>query len=90
MTELECVSGQSTAARSAKTELNRTIEEMEAALKAKEDVRFAAITPRLLNRNFGSSRSFVSGDRSWSVSKQRCRVPTGFSPKETRSSTSYR
>ncbi|XP_019728571.1 homer protein homolog 1 isoform X4 [Hippocampus comes] len=37
VTELECVSGQSTAARSAKTELNRTIEEMEAALKAKED-----------------------------------------------------
>nr|XP_057920474.1 homer protein homolog 1-like isoform X4 [Doryrhamphus excisus] len=37
VTELECVSGQSTTARSDKTELNRTIEELEEALKAKED-----------------------------------------------------
>ncbi|XP_077478566.1 homer protein homolog 1 isoform X2 [Stigmatopora argus] len=37
VTELECVSGQSTAVKSEKTELNRTIEELEASLKAKED-----------------------------------------------------
>ncbi|XP_077398647.1 homer protein homolog 1 isoform X1 [Vanacampus margaritifer] len=36
VTELECVSGQTTAVKSEKTELNRTIEELEAALKAKE------------------------------------------------------
>ncbi|XP_061656252.1 homer protein homolog 1-like isoform X1 [Phyllopteryx taeniolatus] len=37
VTELECVSGQTMAVKSEKTELNRTIEELEAALKAKED-----------------------------------------------------
>ncbi|XP_061703541.1 homer protein homolog 1-like [Syngnathoides biaculeatus] len=37
VTELECVSGQTTAVRSEKTEFNRTVEELEAALKAKED-----------------------------------------------------
>ncbi|XP_077593161.1 homer protein homolog 1 isoform X1 [Stigmatopora nigra] len=37
VTELECVSGQSTAVKSEKTQLNRTIEELEASLKAKED-----------------------------------------------------
>ncbi|XP_054612847.1 homer protein homolog 1-like isoform X2 [Dunckerocampus dactyliophorus] len=37
VTELECVSGQSATARSDKTELNRTIGELEVALKAKED-----------------------------------------------------
>ncbi|KAM9794525.1 homer protein homolog 1-like isoform X1 [Syngnathus typhle] len=37
VTELECVSGQTTSVKSEKTELNRTIEELEAALKAKED-----------------------------------------------------
>ncbi|XP_047425357.1 homer protein homolog 1-like [Mugil cephalus] len=36
VTELECVSGQTTAIKSQKTELNQTIEELEAALKAKE------------------------------------------------------
>lgn len=39
MTELECVSGQTTGIKSQKTELNRTIEELEVALKAKEEVR---------------------------------------------------
>lgn len=39
MTELECVSGQTTVIKSQKTELNRTIEELELALKAKEEVR---------------------------------------------------
>lgn len=38
VTELECVSGQTTAVRSQKTELNRTIEELELDLKAKEEV----------------------------------------------------
>lgn len=38
VTELECVSGQTTAIKSQKTELNLTIEELEAALKAKEEV----------------------------------------------------
>lgn len=38
MTELECVSGQTTGIKSQKTELNRTIEELELALKAKEEV----------------------------------------------------
>ncbi|XP_047228690.1 homer protein homolog 1-like isoform X3 [Girardinichthys multiradiatus] len=37
VTELECVSGQTTAIKSQKTELNRTIEELELALKAKEE-----------------------------------------------------
>ncbi|XP_049593365.1 homer protein homolog 1 isoform X2 [Syngnathus scovelli] len=37
VTELECVSSQTTSVKSEKTELNRTIEELEAALKAKED-----------------------------------------------------
>ncbi|KAM8743621.1 homer protein homolog 1 isoform 1-T1 [Acanthopagrus schlegelii] len=37
VTELECVSGQTTVIKSQKTELNRTIEELEAALKAKEE-----------------------------------------------------
>lgn len=38
VTELECVSSQTTAIKSQKTELNLTIEELEAALKAKEEV----------------------------------------------------
>ncbi|XP_073333465.1 homer protein homolog 1-like [Pagrus major] len=37
VTELECVSGQTTVIKSQKTELNRTIEELEVALKAKEE-----------------------------------------------------
>ncbi|XP_061589901.1 homer protein homolog 1 isoform X2 [Cololabis saira] len=37
VTELECVSGQTTVIKSQKTELNRTIEELESALKAKEE-----------------------------------------------------
>ncbi|CAG05251.1 unnamed protein product, partial [Tetraodon nigroviridis] len=37
VTELECVSSQTTAIKSQKTELNLTIEELEAALKAKEE-----------------------------------------------------
>ncbi|XP_033952034.1 homer protein homolog 1-like isoform X3 [Pseudochaenichthys georgianus] len=37
VTELECVSGQTTVIKSQKTELNQTIEELEAALKAKEE-----------------------------------------------------
>ncbi|XP_043952002.1 homer protein homolog 1-like [Gambusia affinis] len=37
VTELECVSGQTTVIKSQKTELNRTIEELEAALRAKEE-----------------------------------------------------
>lgn len=39
VTELECVSSQTTAIKSQKTELNQTIEELEAALRAKEEVR---------------------------------------------------
>lgn len=39
VTELECVSGQTTTIKSQKTELNQTIEELESALKAKEEVR---------------------------------------------------
>lgn len=39
VTELECVSGQTTVIKSQKTELNQTIEELELALKAKEEVR---------------------------------------------------
>lgn len=38
VTELECVSGQTTVIKSQKTELNQTIEELELALKAKEEV----------------------------------------------------
>ncbi|XP_030623797.1 homer protein homolog 1 [Chanos chanos] len=37
VTELECVSGQATGIKTQKTELNQTIEELEAALKAKEE-----------------------------------------------------
>lgn len=37
VTELECVSGQTTAIKTHKTELNRTIEELELALKDKEE-----------------------------------------------------
>lgn len=37
VTELECVSGQTTVIKSQKTELNQTIEELEQALKAKEE-----------------------------------------------------
>ncbi|XP_068190304.1 homer protein homolog 1-like isoform X1 [Antennarius striatus] len=37
VTELECVSGQSTVIKSQKTELNQTIEELEFALKTKEE-----------------------------------------------------
>uniref|UniRef100_A0A3P9IJA9 Homer scaffold protein 1 n=1 Tax=Oryzias latipes TaxID=8090 RepID=A0A3P9IJA9_ORYLA len=37
VTELECVSGQTTVIKTQKTELNRTIEELEAALRAKEE-----------------------------------------------------
>ncbi|XP_055369378.1 homer protein homolog 1 isoform X1 [Betta splendens] len=37
VTELECVSGQTTVIKSHKTELNQTIEELELALKAKEE-----------------------------------------------------
>uniref|UniRef100_A0A671VGW8 Homer scaffold protein 1 n=1 Tax=Sparus aurata TaxID=8175 RepID=A0A671VGW8_SPAAU len=37
VTELECVSGQTTVIKSQKTELNRTIEDLEVALKAKEE-----------------------------------------------------
>ncbi|KAM6902061.1 homer protein homolog 1 [Xenentodon cancila] len=37
VTELECVSGQTTVIKSQKTELNRTIEELESALRAKEE-----------------------------------------------------
>ncbi|XP_031658836.1 homer protein homolog 1 isoform X1 [Oncorhynchus kisutch] len=38
VTELECVSGQTPVIKSQKTELNQTIEELESALKAKEEV----------------------------------------------------
>uniref|UniRef100_A0A3P9JRQ1 Homer scaffold protein 1 n=1 Tax=Oryzias latipes TaxID=8090 RepID=A0A3P9JRQ1_ORYLA len=38
VTELECVSGQTTVIKTQKTELNRTIEELEAALRAKEEL----------------------------------------------------
>lgn len=38
VTELECVSGQTTVIKSQKTELNQTIEELELELKAKEEV----------------------------------------------------
>lgn len=37
VTELECVSGQTTVIKSQKTELNQTMEELEAALRAKEE-----------------------------------------------------
>ncbi|KAE8285327.1 Homer protein-like protein 1 [Larimichthys crocea] len=37
VTELECVSGQTTVIKSQKTELNQTIEELESSLKAKEE-----------------------------------------------------
>ncbi|KAJ0044143.1 hypothetical protein NL108_009261, partial [Boleophthalmus pectinirostris] len=37
VTELECVSGQTTAIKTQKTELNKTIEELELALKGKEE-----------------------------------------------------
>ncbi|XP_051536950.1 homer protein homolog 1-like [Myxocyprinus asiaticus] len=37
VTELECVSGQTTGIKTQKTELNQTIEELEAELKAKEE-----------------------------------------------------
>ncbi|XP_046724354.1 homer protein homolog 1 isoform X1 [Silurus meridionalis] len=37
VTELECVSGQTTGIKNQKTELNQTIEELEVALKAKEE-----------------------------------------------------
>ncbi|XP_034751846.1 homer protein homolog 1 isoform X3 [Etheostoma cragini] len=37
VTELECVSGQTTVIKTQKTELNQTIEELESALKAKEE-----------------------------------------------------
>ncbi|CAL1567897.1 unnamed protein product [Knipowitschia caucasica] len=37
VTELECVSGQTTAIKTQKTELNRTIEELESALRDKEE-----------------------------------------------------
>ncbi|XP_068430146.1 homer protein homolog 1-like isoform X2 [Clinocottus analis] len=37
VTELECVSGQTTVIKSQKTELNQTIEELESALRAKEE-----------------------------------------------------
>ncbi|KAM9840894.1 homer protein homolog 1 [Aulostomus maculatus] len=37
VTELECVSGQTTVIKSQKTELNQTIEELELALRAKEE-----------------------------------------------------
>ncbi|XP_067114397.1 homer protein homolog 1-like [Osmerus mordax] len=37
VTELECVSGQTTVIKSQKTELNQTIEELESELKAKEE-----------------------------------------------------
>lgn len=39
VTELECVSGQTTVIKTQKTELNQTIEELEATLKAKEEVQ---------------------------------------------------
>lgn len=39
VTELECVSGQTAGIKTQKTELNQTIEELEAELKAKEEVR---------------------------------------------------
>lgn len=38
VTELECVSGQTAGVKTQKTELNQTIEELEAELKAKEEV----------------------------------------------------
>lgn len=39
VTELECVSAQTSGIKTQKTELNQTIEELEAELKAKEQVR---------------------------------------------------
>lgn len=39
MTELECQSNQTPAIKSQKTELNQTIEELENALRDKEEVR---------------------------------------------------
>lgn len=49
VTELECVSGQTTVIKSQKTELNQTIEELESALKAKEEVR---VLPETQGKNY--------------------------------------
>lgn len=49
VTELECVSGQTTVIKSQKTELNQTIEELESALKAKEEVRGACYVDVLVH-----------------------------------------
>jgi len=48
VTELECVSGQTAGVKTQKAELNQTIEELEAELKAKEEVRGHTITTQTL------------------------------------------
>ncbi|CAB1332602.1 unnamed protein product [Coregonus sp. 'balchen'] len=47
VTELECVSGQMTVIKSQKTELNQTIEELESALKSKEELEREAFRKSL-------------------------------------------
>ena len=44
VTELECVSGQTAVIKAQKTDLNQTIEELQATLGAKEEVFWAPMT----------------------------------------------
>lgn len=79
VTELECVSSQTTAIKSQKTELNLTIEELEAALKTKEEVRREANEEK---RSFYPNIIFVF--RNYICSKLKWRVPTSSRLRKTR------
>lgn len=79
VTELECVSGQTTVIKSQKTELNQTIEELELALRAKEEVR-SPRSPRPRGKSAETKRlscfilifkCSVIACRSWRDLKQR-------------------
>lgn len=89
VTELECVSGHTTVIKSQKTELNRTIEELEAALKAKEEVPRSSETKNLkLLMDWNISSHLTS--RSWRASKQRWSIPTSSRSKKIHSHRNWR
>lgn len=98
------MSGQTTGIKSQKTELNRTIEELELALKAKEEVQGVLVRPTglkswilhawtLIGAFTICSELYTLSDhacRSWRDLKQRWRVPMSLGPKEIPSHRGYR
>lgn len=86
VTELECVSSQTTAIKSQKTELNQTIEELEAALRSKEEVRGDEGN----GPPYPNIHRLCICFRNYRNSKLKWRVPTGSRLRKTRSRSNCR